>query len=203
MEHSGPESFVLTFVPLFIVIDALGILPVVVSLSADLSGRERRRMVHVATLTAGVVGLAFLFFGRFILNVLDISVGSFAIAGGLVLLALSINYMLTGRIAETVREEMVAVVPIGTPLLAGPATITTLLLLVTQFPTYIVLLAFLANVLLAWVIFMIGDRLARLMGQGGLKAVSKVFNLILAAIAVTMVIKGLDLLGIISVQTGI
>jgi multiple antibiotic resistance protein len=203
MEHSGPESFVLTFVPLFIVIDALGILPVVVSLGEPLSRRERRKMVHVATLTAGVVGLAFLFFGRFILNVLDISVGSFAIAGGIVLLALSINYMLTGRIAETVREEMVAVVPIGTPLLAGPATITTLLLLGTQFPMYIVLLAFLANVLLAWIIFMIGDRLARLMGQGGLKAVSKVFNLILAAIAVAMVIKGLDLLGIISVQTGI
>ena len=160
-------------------------------------------MIHVAMLTAGVVGLAFLFFGRFILNVLDISVGSFAIAGGLVLLALSINYILTGRIAETVREEMVAVVPIGTPLLAGPATITTLLLLGTQFPMYIVLLAFLANLLVAWLIFMIGDRLARLMGQGGLKAVSKVFNLLLAAIAVTMVIKGLDLLGIISVETGI
>ena len=111
MEHSGPESFVLTFVPLFIVIDALGTLPFVLSLSEDMSRPERRRMIHIATLTAVIVGLAFLFFGRFILDVLDISVGFFAIAGGLILLALSINYMLTGRMVEAIKEEMVAVVP--------------------------------------------------------------------------------------------
>ena len=201
MEHSGPESFVLTFVPLFIVIDALGILPFVLALSEGMSTRERRKMMHVATLTAAVVGLAFLFFGRFILDVLDISVGSFAIAGGLILLALSINYMLTGRMVEAIKEEMVAVVPIGTPLMVGPATITTLLLLVTQFPLYIVLLSLLLNLFIAWLIFLLGNQIVRFLGQGGLKAVSKVFNLLLAAIAVSMVIRGLELLGILDLTT--
>lgn len=201
MDHSGPESFVLTFVPLFIVIDALGTLPFVLSLSEDMSRPERRKMIHIATLTAVIVGLAFLFLGRLILDVLDISVGSFAIAGGLILLALSINYMLTGRMVEAIKEEMVAVVPIGTPLMVGPATITTLLLLDTQFPLYIVLLSLLLNLFIAWLIFLLGNRIAKFMGQGGLKAVSKVFNLLLAAIGVTMVLKGMELLGIVDLAT--
>jgi multiple antibiotic resistance protein len=192
------QSFVLTFVPLFIVIDALGNLPFVISLSEGMSRHERRRMVHIAALTASIVGLAFLFFGRFILNVMGISVGSFAVAGGLILLVLSIKYMLTGKLVEVVREEMIAVVPIGTPLLSGPATITTLLLLVGQFSMYLVSVSFMLNLLIAWAIFLLGSRIVEFMGQGGLRAVSNVFNLLLAAIAITMIIRGLDLLGIIS-----
>jgi len=192
------ESFVLTFVPLFIVVDALGNLPFVISLSEGMSRHERRRMVHVAVLTATIVGLGFLFFGQFILNVMGISVGSFAVAGGIILLVPSIKYMLTGRLVEAVREEMTAVVPIGTPLLSGPATITTLLLLVGQFSLYLVLVSFMLNLLIAWVIFLLGSRIVEFMGLGGLRAVSNVLNLLLAAIAITMIIRGLDLLGIIS-----
>jgi multiple antibiotic resistance protein len=196
--HSWLASLGLTFVPLFIVIDAFGNLPFVLALSEGMSKADRRKLIHMATVTATVVGLAFLFFGQFILHVMGISVGSFAIAGGLILLVLSIKYILTGRVVEAIREEMIAVVPIGTPLLAGPATITTLLLLVGQFPLYIVLISFVLNLLVAWVLFLLGNQVANFMGRGGLRAVSNVFNLLLAAIAVTMVIRGLELLGIIS-----
>ena len=193
------ESFVLTFIPLFIVIDAVGNLPFVLSLSEGMSHRERHRMVHIATATAAIIGLAFLFFGQFVLNVMGIEVGAFAIAGGLILLVLSIKYMTSGHMVEAVKEEIVAVVPIGTPLTVGPATITTLLLLVNQFPLYIVLVSFVLNVLITWIIFLLSSQIARFMGQGGLKAVSRVFSLLLAAIAVSMVINGLDILGIISI----
>lgn len=196
--HSWLESLLLTFVPLFIVIDAFGNLPFVISLSEGMSKRDRRKMIHVAAVTATIVGLAFLFFGQFILNVMGISVGSFTIAGGLILLVLSIKYILTGKVVEAVREEMIAVVPIGTPLLSGPATIATLLLLVGQFPLYIVLISFMLNLLIAWVLFLLGNQIVNFMGKGGLRAVSNVFNLLLAAIAVAMVIRGLELLGIIS-----
>jgi multiple antibiotic resistance protein len=192
------EPYILTFVPLFIVIDALGNLPIIITFSEDMSKRERRKMVHVAMGTATLVGLAFLFFGQFILNVMDIKVGSFAIAGGLVLLVLSIKYMTTGRMIEMIKEEMVAVVPIGTPLTVGPATITTLLLLATQYELYIVLISFAINMLIAWLISLGSNLFARFLGQGGLKAVSRVFSLLLAAIAVSMIIRGFDLLGIIN-----
>lgn len=198
--HSWLESLLLTFVPLFIVIDALGNLPFVISLSEGMSKRDRQKMIHTAAVTATIVGLAFLFFGQFILNVMGISVGSFAIAGGLILLVLSIKYILTGKLVEAIREEMVAVVPIGTPLLSGPATITTLLLLVGQFPLYIVLISFVLNLLIAWGLFLLGNQIINFMGKGGLRAVSNVFNLLLAAIAITMVIRGLELLGIISLS---
>ncbi|MFP3880669.1 MAG: MarC family protein [Dehalococcoidia bacterium] len=192
------QYFILTFVPLFIVIDALGILPFVISMSEEMSKRERRKMIHVATITATIVGLVFLFFGQFILRVMNISVGSFAIAGGVILLVLSIKHMTTGRMVEIIKEEMVAVVPIGTPLTVGPATIATLLLLATQFPLYMVLVSFALNMLIAWAIFIAGGQIASFLGQGGLKAISKVFSLLLAAIAVTMMLHGLELLNIVA-----
>ena len=193
------HSLIFTFVPLFIVIDAVGNLPFVITLSEDMSQHERRKMIHVAIATAVVVGLVFLFLGKFILDVMDISVGSFAVAGGLILLVLSIMYMTTGRMIEATKEEMVAVVPIGTPLTAGPATITTLLLLVTQFPAGVVLLSFALNMLVTWGIFMLSSQIVKIVRPGGLKAVSRVFSLLLAAIAVNMVIHGLNLLGIIDI----
>ena len=188
------QQFVLTFVPLFIVIDALGILPFIVPISQGMTGQERHKMINVAIITATAVGLVFLFFGQFILQVLDISVGAFAIAGGIILLIFSIKYMMTGHMVDAVKEEMVAVVPIGTPLTAGPATITTLLLLAIQFPLYMVLVSFALNMIIAWVIFMAGNKITHFLGRGGLKAFSKIFSLLLAAIAVNMVINGLEML---------
>jgi len=199
MDNGWWQDFVKTFVPLFIVIDAFGNLPFVISLSQDMVRSERRKMINIAVITAALVGLAFLFLGRFILDVMGISVGAFAIAGGLILLVLSIRYILTGHIVEVIKEEMVAVVPIGTPLTVGPATIATLLLLATQFPLYIVLISFALNIAIAWAVFMLSGWFGRFLGQGGLKAVSKVFSLLLAAIAVSMIINGLDRLGIIEV----
>jgi multiple antibiotic resistance protein len=200
------NSFVLTFVPLFIVIDAIGNLPFVISASEGMTARERFRMINIAILTAAIVGLAFLFLGQLILNAMGISFGSFAIAGGLILLVLSIRYMITGHMVETAekeKEELVGVVPIGTPLTVGPATITTLLLLVEQeaYPLYMVLISFVLNLFIAWLICLAGNRIAGFLGQGGIKAVSRVFSLLLAAIAVSMVIKGLEILGVLHLTT--
>ena len=198
MEYSWVEQFIKTFVPLFIVIDAFGNLPFVISMSEGMARSERNRMVLVAVFTAAIVGLAFLFLGRFVLNLMGISVGSFAIGGGLILLVLSIRFILTGQVVEAIKEEMVAVVPIGTPLTVGPATITALLLLATQFPLYMVLLSFALNIVVAWIVFMLSNWFVSFLGQGGIKAVSKVFSLLLAAIAVSMIIDGLRRVGILT-----
>ncbi len=191
------QGFIFTFVPLFIVIDALGTMPFVISMSEDMTKQERLKMIHLAVIAATVVGLIFLFFGQFILGVLKIRVGDFAIAGGLILLVLSIKYMTTGKMVEIIKEDMVAVVPIGTPLTVGPATITALLLLATQFPLYLVLISFALNMVITWVVFLLSGQIARFVGEGGLKAVSRVFSLLLAAIAVSMIINGLNLTGLV------
>jgi multiple antibiotic resistance protein len=193
------QAFIFTFIPLFIVIDPLGSAPLVIAITEGMSQQRRRKTIHLAALTAAAVGLVFLFFGRFILAVLDISVGSFAIAGGIILLVLSVNFMTTGRMTEVTREDiMAAVVPIGTPLTVGPATITALLLLSGQFPLAVVLVAFVANIIITWAIFMLGNQIVSVIGQGGLRVISRVFSLLLAAIAVSMIIQGLELIGVLN-----
>jgi multiple antibiotic resistance protein len=188
----------MTFVPLFIVIDAFGNLPFLLMAGEGLENRQKTKIVNYAILTATIVGLVFLFLGQFILNVLNIDVQEFAIAGGIVLLVLSIKYMMTGHMISVVKEELVAVVPIGTPLTVGPATIATLLLLAGQFPLYMVLVSFALNMVITWVIFFLSQKIARFLGHGGITAISRVFSLILAAIAVSMIIGGLRALGIIA-----
>ena len=188
--------FTLAFVPLFIAIDAVSLPPFIISLSEGMTVRERKKMVHIAILTALLVGLVFLFLGQIVLTLMGITVGAFAIAGGIILLVQSIRNMTSGRMMDAVKEEMVAVVPIGTPLLAGPATITTLLLLTSQVPLAVVLEAFVANVLIAWLICLGSYRILKVMGQGGVRAVSRVFSLLLASIAVSMILKGLAMSGI-------
>lgn len=198
---SFAESFVLVFVPLFIAIDAIGNLPFVISLSEDMTIPEKHRMINIATITACLVGLLFLFLGRLILDALGISMGSFAIAGGIVIFVFALKHMMTGHFVENlVKEEMVAVVPIGTPLTVGPATITTLLILSNQYDLYIVVSAFALNILLVWISFLLSNRIARILGKGGITAVSRIFSLLLAAIGISMIINGLKLLEILQNQ---
>lgn len=192
------HDFVMTFVPLFIVIDALGNLPFLIMAGEDLDQRRKRKIVNYAILTATIVGLIFLFLGQFILNIMGIDVHEFAIAGGIVLLVLSIKYMITGHMVTVVKEELVAIVPIGTPLTVGPATIATLLLLAGRYPLYMVLISFVLNMIITWIFFFLSQKIARFLGQGGLTAISRVFSLLLAAIAVSMIIGGLQALGIIA-----
>jgi multiple antibiotic resistance protein len=192
------HNLVMTFVPLFIVIDAFGNLPFLIMAGEDLDKKQKNRIVNYALLTAIIVGLVFLFLGRFILNVMTIDVQEFSIAGGIVLLVLSIRYMMTGHMVTVAKEEMVAIVPIGTPLTVGPATIATLLLLAGKYPLYTVLISFALNMIVTWIIFVLAQKIARFLGQGGITAVSRVFSLLLAAIAVSMIIGGLKSLGIIA-----
>lgn len=194
------SDFIFTFIPLFIAVDSLGNLPLLMVLTEEMPKSERRRVINIALITATALGLVFLLFGQAVLNVMGIKVGAFAIAGGLILFVLSLRYITTGHLLEVpLKQEMIAVVPIGTPLITGPATITTLLLLASQFPLYITVISFTINMIIAWLVFSLSLFFYRFFGRGGLKAVSNVFNLLLAAIAVNMIIKGLALLGIISV----
>jgi multiple antibiotic resistance protein len=196
--HDFFNVLLLTFMPLFIAIDPLSKPPFVLAFTEELSTHQRNKIIHAATGTAALVGLAFLFFGQFVLKIMGISVGAFAISGGAILFILSINYITKGRMVETDKQAMTAIVPIGTPLITGPATITTLLVLQNEFPLNTVLLSFAINLLITWGILLSGNRLIKILGRGGFKAISQVFNLLLAAIAITMILRGLDMLGIIN-----
>lgn len=189
------NEFLLTFVPIFVAIDALGTVPILISITGDSSPAQRTRIVQVAMLTATILALVFLFLGRWILQLLGISVGHFAVAGGAILGAMGLKDMLTGKFVEPVlKEEMVAVVPIGTPLISGPATVTTLILLTTQYHWWVVLSALAANLVVAALVFLQSNRIVGFLGRGGVSAFSKVMALLLTAIGVKMIFVGISLI---------
>lgn len=191
------NMLVVTFIPLFVVVDPIGNLPFIIGLSDIEDAVQNRRTVDLAVITATVIGLIFLFLGKLILALMGITVGSFTIAGGIILVILSVRYMTTGHMIEMIKGEVVAIVPIGTPLIVGPAAITTLLLLTSQYPDWIVLISFGLNMLVTWVIFLSAGHISHFLSTGGIRAIARVLALLLAAIGVNMVIRGLYLLEII------
>ena len=198
MENSAQYS-ILTFVPLFIVVDALGILPVVISMGQDMSRREHHKMIHVATITATVVGLVFLFFWA-VDSAGDGHFGRFICYCRRTYPAGAFHHIHDNRAddAGNKRRNGRRSPHWHTSNGGTGYNSNTLVALATQFPIYMVLVSFALNMLIAWAIFMVGRRIAHFLGQGGLKAVSRVFSLLLAAIAVSMIIRGLEMLNILS-----
>ena len=185
------------FVPLFVAMDPVGALPLVVAWTGGLTPEERDRQLRDGLLTALAVCLLFVIGGRWLLSVLGVGVADFLVAGGLVLLVLAISDLVAGGGHEargnSGRPDFGAV-PIGTPILAGPATLATLLILVDRYGLVLALLALVTNVVIAWRLFSRAGLITRLLGRNGLRATSKVASLVLAAIAVKLVREGLAIL---------
>jgi multiple antibiotic resistance protein len=191
----------LTFVPLFVAMDAVGNLPIFLSLTQGIELTQRKHTVRLATFTALGIGLGFAAIGKAIFLLLGIEVADFLVAGGIILLALAIKDLLTGRVVETQDSsavEMVGVVPLGTPLIVGPAVLTTLLVLIDQeqFFIGIVIASFILNLAIQWLLLNSANRIVGVLGNTGIKAISKVVMLLLAAIAVKMIRQGV--LGILA-----
>jgi multiple antibiotic resistance protein len=184
----------LTFVPLFVAMDAMGNLPIFLALTQETKAAHRRRTVHLSTLTALGVGLGFVAIGKAIFLLLNIEVADFFVAGGIILLVLAIKYLITGKMMETENSsasEMVGVVPLGTPLVVGPAVLTTLLLLIDQYFIAIVVVSFILNLVIQWLFFREANRIVDFLGDTGVSAISKITMLLLAAIAVKMIRQGI------------
>jgi multiple antibiotic resistance protein len=185
-------EFWLCFVPLFVAVDALGTLPIFIGLTAGLARAAVRKVLVQSLVTATAVALAFLGVGKGIFALLGITTADFMIAGGALLFLLSLRDLLVGeREALSSDPESLGAVPLGVPLIAGPAVFTTSLLLVDEYGLVPTVLALIANILIAGVIFGASEFLTRLLGNSGMRALSKVASLILAAIAVMIVRKGI------------
>jgi multiple antibiotic resistance protein len=163
-------------VPIFVAMDPIGALPLVLAWTAGLDPAERDRQLRDALVTALALGLIFVIGGRWLLGVLGVSVPDFLVAGGLVLLVLAISDLVVGGSHEgrgsSGRPDFGAV-PIGTPILAGPATLATLLVLVDRYGWLATGLALLVILLIAWRLFGRAAQLTRLFGRNGLRPASR------------------------------
>lgn len=185
------ETFLIAFVPLFVAVDAIGVLPLFVSLTEGYEKKRLPGLIAQSLLTALAVALVFVFFGRSILGFLGITVHDFMIAGGLLLLTISLGDLLTGeKTQRQVDPETVGAVPIGVPLIAGPAVLTTTILLVDQHGYLITCSAVVANILIAGGTFLFSRPLTALLGKNGTRTISKVASLLLTAFGVMLIRKG-------------
>ena len=185
------KIFVLSFIPIFVAIDVLGLVPIFLSLTGEMKLPEKKKLITEATLTAIAVSLVFLFGGRLIFNFLGITENDFRVGGGIVLLVLAVVDLIFSGEDNRAPQTSVGVVPIGIPLIIGPAVLTTLLIVVDSYGYLAAVIALLANLFLVWVIFRNSDYIIRIMGVAGSKAFAKVAALFMAAIAVMMIRIGL------------
>jgi multiple antibiotic resistance protein len=185
------SGFLQAFISLFVAIDPVGLAAVFLALGRDATPAFRHRIAWQATVTGGVVALGFLFLGKSVFAAVGVSVKDFQIAGGLILFILAARDLTQAEGAPMKLPEDFGIVPLGMPLIAGPALITTLLLLVQTQGMPVTLVALAANLVLIILAFVGSDWLGRTIGQMGLRAISKIISMLLAAIAVAMIRRGL------------
>ncbi|MBP8302737.1 MAG: MarC family protein [Phycisphaerae bacterium] len=186
------KDICLAFIPLFVAVDAVGVMPLFVSLTAGLKPSRRDRIIVQSMVTASGLALGFILVGKAVFHALGITIGDFMIAGGVVLFGIAINDLIgSGQRRRTPADELGAV-PLGTPMIVGPAVLTTCLVIIPEYGIAPTLIATLLNILLAGLLLKLSSRLVGLLGEAGTKALSKVISLLLAAIAVMLVRKGLE-----------
>ncbi len=186
------NDFLSAFLPLFVAIDAIGMVGIYIGLTSDFTESVKKRLVGQATLTALFISVIFLFFGKVIFRLLGISPDDFRVAGGIILLILAISDILfSNHEKRRSTDTAVGIVPIGIPLIMGPAALTTILISTETVGFLMTLVSLLLNLWIAWFVFRKADWFVRLIGEAGTKAIAKVMALFLAAIAVMMIRVGM------------
>jgi multiple antibiotic resistance protein len=191
------HAYIESFLPLFVAINVPGILPMYLGLTEDLPPAGRRRLTLQAVVTAGVLAVLILFAGQLIFALLGITVNDLRVGGGLILLVLSISNLIFGdyrRRDPAAGDEdhgSVGVVPLGIPLIMGPAAITSVLVSQQAYGYLATLVSLAANMALVFLALAFAPLLARVAGPAVNRAIAKVASLFLAAISVAMIRAGI------------
>lgn len=190
------ETFLLAFIPLFVAIDPAGTIPLFIGLTEGVPPGQKVRLAVHAVITAFVTALVFCGAGHMIFLALGISSADFKIAGGILLLIFSIREIFgkaSHRLAEGEPiEPYIGIVPLGIPLIAGPAMITTILILHDTYGFVMTMTSATVNLIITLVFLVFADRIGRLTGTAFLKVTGKVVAIFLAAIGVMMIRKGIQ-----------
>jgi multiple antibiotic resistance protein len=187
------RAFGETFVTLLVITDPIGNAPVFLTVTRRLTPAERQAAAVRAVVAAGALIVGFAIFGELVLRYLHVSIGSLSIAGGLLLLLVALE-MLRGTDFPTGESEDVALVPLATPLVAGPGAIATAIVLWRNHPHFgghaAVVLAIVAAVACVGFTLLVAERLTRTLSPSIFSFLTRVSGLLLSAIAVQLVVNG-------------
>ncbi len=204
METGSISEYLKFFAALLAIVNPVGAIPVFINMTADQDKGVRNKNGFMASISMGIIFIVVLFSGDAILRFFGISVGSFQVGGGILILlmAIAMLHARMSRVKQTKEEELdsaesdsVAVVPLGTPLLAGPGAVSTVILYAqryTSFTHYLYLLGVIAlMVCLTFLLFRMAPAIARLLGKTGINVVTRLMGLIMAAVGVEFIANGL------------
>ncbi|MEZ9305033.1 YchE family NAAT transporter [Vibrio breoganii] len=201
------------FVGLFAIVNPVGIMPIFVSLTNHLSPEERIKTASTANIAVAVILIVSLFAGQMLLDVFSISLDSFRIAGGLLLVSIAFA-MMNGQLgeqkqnkqekAESISKEQVGVVPLAMPLMAGPGAISSTIVFGSNHTGPIDYIAVTITVIVfsfcCWVLFRSAPFIVRFLGQTGINVITRIMGLILGALGIEFIANGIGALfpGLIS-----
>jgi len=204
METGSISEYLKFFVALLAIVNPVGAIPIFINLTADQDEGCRNKNGFMASISMGIILIVILFSGEAILRFFGISVGSFRVGGGILILlmAISMLHAKMSRVKQTEEEKLdsaerdsVAVVPLGTPLLAGPGAISTKILYAQRYTSvahYLYLLGVIVFLIcLTFLSFRLAPIIARLLGKTGINVITRLMGLIIAAVGVEFIANGL------------
>ena len=192
------------FIGLFALVNPVGIIPVFISLTSYQTAVVRNKTNLTASLSVAIILLTSLFLGDFILQLFGISIDSFRIAGGILVVTIAMS-MISGKLgedkqnkqekSETAVRESLGVVPLALPLMAGPGAISSTIVLGTRYHSFSYLIGFSISIALfaacCWGIFRISPWLVRMLGQTGINVVTRIMGLLLMALGIEFIVTGI------------
>jgi multiple antibiotic resistance protein len=184
------QKFLLAFIPVFVAIDPIGLVAIFMGLGPTSSAETRKHQAFLGIFTALCVSIGFIFLGKIIFAALGITVADFQVAGGLILLVLAVRELVGIGPQDRGGGDEFGVVPLGMPLIAGPALLTALLILIDSVGLVYTLASLLVNLAIVAVALCNADRFTRWIGKQGLRGISKLIALLLAAIAISLIRRG-------------
>jgi len=185
------NNILLSFISIFVAVDAVGVLPIFISLTEGREEKEKTKIIVQSMFTASGLAVGFILLGKGVFKLLGITIGDFMVAGGAILFCLAITDLLNPIKKQRIPGTELGAVPLGTPLIVGPAVLTSSLVMISNYGFWPTVISVLLNIFLAGLIFKSSAALMRLVGDAGTKALSKIMSLLLAAIAVMLIRKGL------------
>lgn len=186
------QEFLKAFMLLFAIMDPLATVPVLIMLTKEMPLPEQRQNINRAVCVAGILLFVFLFAGNNLLKYLGITVSSFRVAGGIILLILSLEFVLGIDLkGKNAQSYDVAIIPLATPLITGPGVIVTVMLLVIKHGYPIAILVSLTCLFLTWVVLHQTSIIYKLVGKQGIDIMTRIMGLLLTGLAVEFIITGL------------
>jgi multiple antibiotic resistance protein len=186
------HSFVLVFIAIFVALDIIGAVPMYLGVTPNLTPAERKAVVDRSMFVALVVAIGFAILGQQVFRFLGITIFDFKIAGGLVLLLISLADLLGQPEVERRASGSTGIVPLAVPMITGPGILTTIILQIGTHGYAITLSAVVANYLLGWCFLRYSHRILGVIGKDGTAVVSKLSALLLSAYALSMMRHGVS-----------